>query len=50
MGYSLGDHKESDRTECAHTHTHTHTHTYVGIIALVISRSVNGACFLNLKS
>ena len=48
MGYSLGDCKESDRTEC--THTHTHTHTCVGIIPLVISKSVNGACFLNLKS
>ena len=28
-GYSLWDHKESDRTEQL-THTHTHTHTSCG--------------------
>ena len=26
-GYSLWGHKESDRTDSAHTHKHTHTHT-----------------------
>ena len=31
VGYSPGDHRESDSAECTcvrtHTHTHTHTHT-----------------------